>query len=388
MHARLILTPLALLVALLFAGAAAAESPQMNTPASISGNAAVGQQLTAHNGTWLYADGTSCQSDCHYSYQWQRCVADGSSCTDIGGAVGRFYTVQAADGGSRLRTMETVTKHDCNAHGVDCRDVSKSAPSGMTAVVAGSAPSGPTPPAAPVPPAAPAPQAPIPPTATAAPTVTGLAMVDEMLTATQGSWSGSPTLRTEWLRCDASGGNCEGLGITTGTSKVIPVDIGKTLRVKVTGSNLAAAREALSDPTPVVSELKPTAERPWLEAARVLAPHRLVISAAVARPARLVRPSRVTLRLTVTDTRGFRISGALVTAVVLPRTALGVPAEATTAEDGTASLTFGAGRLAARLKSVTLVVTARRPSDRLTSPRAALVRVKLAVAAAKRPSRR
>jgi outer membrane biogenesis lipoprotein LolB len=38
-------------LALLLAGSAAAEMPQTNTPASISGNAEVGQQVTAQNGT-------------------------------------------------------------------------------------------------------------------------------------------------------------------------------------------------------------------------------------------------------------------------------------------------------------------------------------------------
>ena len=42
------------------------------------------------------------------TYQWQRCIADG--CADIGGASDRFYTVQSADAGSRLRAMETMAK--------------------------------------------------------------------------------------------------------------------------------------------------------------------------------------------------------------------------------------------------------------------------------------
>ena len=64
----LIAVVLALTLTLLFAGAAQAEAPQVNTPASITGTAAVGQELTAHNGTWLYADGTSCQSECTMSH--------------------------------------------------------------------------------------------------------------------------------------------------------------------------------------------------------------------------------------------------------------------------------------------------------------------------------
>lgn len=393
MRSRLTVTVTALSagLALVFVGAAAAEAPQINSPATITGSPSVGSQLEAHNGTWLYADGSACRGECTMSYQWQRCT---SECSDIPGAGSRFYTVQAADSGHTLRVVETMSKVDCgawnNAAGTqECRDISRSAPSGQTAMVAGTAPSGPSQPSGPSVPAAPAPQAPLAPTATAAPTIAGVPMVDETLTATQGTWSGSPALKTEWLRCDAAGQTCEGLGVTAATYTVIAVDIGKTLRVKVTGSNLAAAREALSDPTPVISELKPTEAKRSLEAARVVAPHRLLVSAYSARPAKLVRRGAVTFRLTVSDSRGFRISGALVTAVVLPRAAFAAPEEATTEEDGTATLTFMPGKLAlAKLRSVTLVVTARRPGDRMTSPRAAIVRVKLAVAAAKKSARR
>jgi hypothetical protein len=251
----------------------------------------------------------------------------------------------------------------------------------MTAVVGGTAPSAPAAPAAPAVPAGPAPQAPLAPTATAGPTVAGIAMVDEVLTATKGTWSGSPALQLEWLRCDAAGQNCAGTGITAETYRVIAFDIGKTLRVKVTGVNLSAVRDAVSDPSPVVSELKPTEGKPSLEAAKVIAPHKLVISALDARPSKLVRRGAVTLRLTVSDSRGFRISGALVRAVVLPTRTLAVPDVATSAADGSVTLVFRPGpRLDLRkLKALTIVVTALRPGDRPTSPRASVLRVKLGV---------
>jgi hypothetical protein len=378
-------------LALLFAGAAVAEAPQINSPATISGTAAVGQQLTAHNGTWLYADGTACREECTMTYQWQRCAG---GCADISGAGGRFYTVQAADAGHALRVVETMSKHDCgawnNAAGTqECHDVSKTAPSGQTAVVPGSAPGEPSAPAGPSVPAVPAPQAPLAPMPTAAPTVSGLAMVDETLTATPGTWSGSPALKLEWQRCDEAGQSCVGLGVTSDTYQVIPVDVGRTLRVKVTGYNLAAARDALSDATPVVSELKPTEQKPALEASKVVAPHKLVIADAGAKPARLVRRGAVSLRLTVTDTRGFKITGALVTVVARPVGAFVLPAAATSAEDGTVALTLKPGRKLdlKKLKAVRLIVTARRPGDRLTSPRASIARITLGIAK-KKTSRR
>jgi hypothetical protein len=379
---RLLLLLALAALTLVFPLATRAESPNINTPASISGSAVVGGSLTAHNGTWLYGDGTSCQSDCVYTYQWQRCTADQSTCNDVGGATGRFYTVQGADAGSRLRAMETVTKYDCNAHGVDCRYVSKSAPSGMTELVPGSAPKTPTTPTAPpAPPATPKPQAPLAPAVTAAPAISGLPMVEQTLTATLGTWSGSQplTIGLEWLRCDAQGENCQGLGITANTYRVGAVDVAKTIRVKITAANLAGARVALSDATAVVSALKPSGENQAIAAAKVTAPHKLVIDQLKA-PARFTgRAMRVTLR--VTDTRGFLVGGALVTAATLPATALTRPAELTTNADGLVTLEFKRGaKLKAAIKVVTVVVIARRPGDKLTSPRAAIVRLKLPVA--------
>jgi hypothetical protein len=211
-------------------------------------------------------------------------------------------------------------------------------------------------------------------------------MVDETLTAMRGTWSGSPTLALQWQRCDAAGQNCADLGLGGDTYSVIAFDIGKTLRVRVSALNGAGTREAVSDPTAVVSELRPTEEKPSLAATKVLAPHRLTFGELTTRPSRLVRRGPVTVTLRVFDSRGFQISGALVTAIVLPRSALIPPAEATSGEDGTVSLTFAPGSKLNLKKrgAVTLVVTARRPGDRPTSPRAAVERLRLAIVPAKK----
>src|SRR4029450_6128969 len=99
-------------------------------------------------------------------------------------------------------------------------------------------------------PAAPKPQAPLAPVATSAPTVTGLPMVEETLTAARGSWTGSPTLALQWQRCDAEGQNCSDLGLSGDTYTLIAFDIGKTLRVRITASNAAGARGAVSPVPP------------------------------------------------------------------------------------------------------------------------------------------
>ena len=100
------------------------------------------------------------------------------------------------------------------------------------------------------------------------------------------------------------------------------------------------------DATAVVSELKPTEEKPSPRGGEgPLAPHRLVVGEVLARPKKLSRPRQrhpVTLR--VSDSRGFRISGALVTTpAVLPGTALVAPGEATTDEQGLVTLVFERG---------------------------------------------
>src|SRR5687768_1086804 len=379
-----------LVISLVVVANAGAEAPQNRAAATITGSAVVGAQLTAHNGTWLYDSGNSCQSECLMSYQWQRCNAGGSACSDIGGAGDRFYTVQAADAGSRLRAMETMSIYDCGAHNtltgqIECRWDRRNAPSGMTEVVPGGAPTTPSGPTTPPAPTGPKPQAPLAPAATAAPAISGAAMVEQVLTATLGTWSGSQplTIALEWLRCDVEGENCQGLGITAETYTVGLVDVGKTIRVRITAANLAGARGAVSDPTAVVSGLQPTEQNPSIPAAKVTAPHKLVIDQVKA-PARFTgRAMRVTLR--VKDSRGFLVEGALVTASTLPTTAVGRPAEFTTGADGLVTLEFRRGaKLKAAITRVTVVVIARRPGDKPTSPRGAIVRLKLPVAATAR----
>jgi hypothetical protein len=375
-------------LALLLASSAAAEAPTFRAPATITGSAVVGGQLEAHNGSWLYDNGMSCKEECVMSYWWQRCDAAGSACADISGAANRFYTVQAADAGSRLRAMEMMSKYDCGAGDsqtgiVPCRWDSRTAPSGMTDVVPGSAPTGGT--TTPTTPPAPKPQAPLAPAVTTAPEVKGVAMVDEILSATRGTWSGSPTLALEWQRCDARGENCEGTGLSTETYTAIPFDIGKTLRVQITASNVAGARTATSAVTEVISELKPTEAKTWIPAAKVTPPHRLLIDETTAKPARFAKRGPVTVALRIADDRGFKIQGALVTAVVLPGASLLAPPEATTDEEGLATLVFTPGpKLNLKKKgTITIVITARRPGDKLSSPRAAVERVKITVPAAK-----
>jgi hypothetical protein len=129
---------LVLLVATaVFASAALAEMPSNREAPTITeaDGPIVGDVLLGNNGTWLYADGSSCRGECAYAFAWFRC-APGRDCAAIPGATQRAYRVGPADAGSALRVAVTATKYDCNAHGQDCRHVSRTAVSPQTASVA------------------------------------------------------------------------------------------------------------------------------------------------------------------------------------------------------------------------------------------------------------
>src|SRR5919106_2285383 len=81
-------------------------APLTNTARpTVSGEARVGQELTATEGTWT-GNPTS------FSFQWQRCDIDSLICADVTGATGRTYGVRAADVGFRLRVEVTARRND------------------------------------------------------------------------------------------------------------------------------------------------------------------------------------------------------------------------------------------------------------------------------------
>ncbi len=164
---------------------------------SISGNAFVGQTLTANNGTW---SGTPT-----FTYQWRRCDAAGANCNDIVPFTAQTYLVQGADSGMTLRVVVTAT----NGAGAT------SATTAQTGIV-NAAPGN-----------------------TALPTITGTKAQGQLLTATQGTWSNNPSsFAYQWQRCDSGGANCADIaGATNSTYTLVAGDVGSTIRVKVTATN-------------------------------------------------------------------------------------------------------------------------------------------------------
>ena len=94
---------------------------------------------------------------------------------------------------------------------------------------------------------------------TAEPVITGTARSGQTLTASQGTWSNSPTsFAFQWVRCPPSGGAPDGSdcavigGASTSAYVVSPADVGFRLRVRVTATNADGSTTAASDATTAV----------------------------------------------------------------------------------------------------------------------------------------
>jgi hypothetical protein len=88
---------------------------------------------------------------------------------------------------------------------------------------------------------------------TGLPSIAGTAQVGGTLSASPGSWSGSPApgFAYQWLRCASA---CVPIGGAVGqTYSPVGLDVGGTLEVVVTGSNSAGSSSATSAPTGSVS---------------------------------------------------------------------------------------------------------------------------------------
>jgi hypothetical protein len=94
------------------------------------------------------------------------------------------------------------------------------------------------------------------PSNTSPPTVSGTARQGQTLTGTTGVWSGTPpvSLSFQWLRCDAGNPNlCTAVaGAASPTYVLKDDDVGRRMRLRVTGTNSQGSASALSAPTAVV----------------------------------------------------------------------------------------------------------------------------------------
>src|SRR5207244_2506016 len=93
-----------------------------------------------------------------------------------------------------------------------------------------------------------------PPQNTSPPAVWGPSVVGKTLSASTGTWSGSPsTYAFQWTRCDAAGANCSGIsGATSQSYGLGQQDSGHTVRVLVMATNAGGTAAASSNPSKVI----------------------------------------------------------------------------------------------------------------------------------------
>lgn len=89
--------------------------------------------------------------------------------------------------------------------------------------------------------------APAAPANSVAPTISGTATFNSVLTANNGTWSGSPTYTYQWQRAATSGGSYSNIsGATSSTYTLVSADVGQYLKVNVTATNAGGSASALS----------------------------------------------------------------------------------------------------------------------------------------------
>ena len=195
----------------------AAKFPVNTVLPTVSGTPQDGQTLTAAAGTWTGLTPIT------YTYQWTLCEASGTGCANIASATKTTYKATPEDVGRTLRIAVTAS----NSAG------SSSASSNQTATVA-----------------------PLPPANTKLPALSGTAKDGQVLTVSNGTWTGTPPLSYayQWEACSSSGAECLSIaGATASTYRVISSEIGGTLRAVVTASNAGGSAGATSAVSAVIA---------------------------------------------------------------------------------------------------------------------------------------
>ena len=195
--------------------------PVLSTPPTIVGAPQAGQSLAAVPGTWEGGKPLT------FAYQWRLCDAAGATCTSISGATGETYKPAVTDVGHSLKVIVTAT--------------SATGAATATTIASATVSSAGTPPSA-------------RPTNVKAPQILGSISDGQILTASVGSWTGSPTKFTyRWRRCNAGGASCIAIPhATTSRRTLTPDDIGSTLSLVVTATGKGGATSATTAPTAIV----------------------------------------------------------------------------------------------------------------------------------------
>ena len=189
---------------------------------TISGLLQDGQLLSVGAGGW------SGSSPISYSYQWQLCNPLGKECADISGATGASLALSPSDVGGILDVVVTAT----NVAG------STSVTTPVTGLIAGLLPSN-----------------------LGLPSISGLLQEGQLLSVAAGSWSGTAPISYsyQWQLCDPLGQECADISEATGSSlKLALGDIGGTLDVVVTATNVAGSTSVTTPVSGLIEGLLPS----------------------------------------------------------------------------------------------------------------------------------
>lgn len=200
---------------------AANDAPVATTRPLIGGQPLGGAVLTAQAGAWTG------KPPIRIRYHWRRCDDKGGACADLR-RMGDRYTLGKADVGHALRVLVTAENTVARSAALSL-PTAKVGPGATTATAPKNA---------------------------GLPRVTGSAQEGSTLSATTGTWSGTPPIdyAFQWLRCRASGRHCGPLaGATRQTYTVRAADVGHTVRVRVTATNSAGRAAAVSPQTGVAA---------------------------------------------------------------------------------------------------------------------------------------
>lgn len=191
--------------------------PENTVAPTVTGTAQIDEVLTAHNGTWTFSPS--------FAYLWERADTDETHNVAIDGATSSTYTLGEDDVGKIVRVQVTGTNalgHHV-AHSAYTDEVLQAAPVN-----------------------------------TDLPTVTGTARIGEVLTGTDGTWTGEDTIVRQWERANPDGsGAADIAGEQDTTYTLAEADVGKKVRLIVSATNDGGTTTVESTYTSTVLPLAP-----------------------------------------------------------------------------------------------------------------------------------
>jgi hypothetical protein len=185
----------------------------------ITGVVQVGSTLTISNGTWINVIAPT------FTHKWQRCSSlEISSCADISLATNATYILSNADVASYIRGIVNVVATANNVVATSASELTSQLISEPTLITS--------------------------------PAITGMAVTDETLTATAGSYNAypAPTFSYQWQSCISQDlATCTPIsGANQATYTLLAGNVGRYLRVMVTATNNLGGRVSPSSLTGVV----------------------------------------------------------------------------------------------------------------------------------------